>query len=970
MKHVYGHGQGYRLTAFLLAVMLLLQGSAAAAAEKTDAYSAAVESGVSGGEESEGMEDFSPTDQGTGKYKEYCSVHQEAAQPQADYRLTAAEALVDGAAVLQDGRIRIIGEAQATWTVQIAEKGLYRMAVRYAYTDDSSVVNTQLGVRMNDAIPFQEAAALELKRWWRDADEIVPNAAGNDRKPRQEQVSLYTEGDLTDLSGSVREYLFFLDEGENRVTLQFDSGNLDVEALRIYNEEVPDYETYSLELGQMPHGGRDYRKIIQAETSLYKNDSSLTAARDRSGPATMPSDPVKLKLNVIDSSTYKKPGQILAWELDIPEDGFYKIGLRARQNDVEGLFVTRRITIDGKLPFEECGNVQFAYADKWAYTQLGGETAQLIYLKAGKHVLEMEAVSGASGKIAAKLEDAVFSLNFLYRKIIMITSTDPDYYRDYSLDKEIPELIPGFRELIGELNEILDELKAITGQKGGQLSVLSQLVYQLEDFIQDPVTITDRLESYKSNVSNVAALMLTLQQQPLDVDYLTVLGEDQEMGRTECGFFENLAYNWQAFIGSFFNDYVTFGSEDGVGKEQVSVWFSGGREQAEIIQQIIENRFIPESEIRVNLALVQIPLTQAILAGRAPDVVLNAARGQPVNLAARTALADLSGFEGFDKIREQFLPDALIPYTYKGGVYGIPVTMDFHVMFYRTDVLEELGIRPPETWEELYEIIPVIQRSNMTVGLPYTVMSSQTTIDSGLGAKDLFPTLLMQKGGSFYNEDRTALALDSAAAIEAFKEWTEFYNQYGFDLEYSFYNRFRTGEMPIGIQNYTMYNQLKAAAPEIKGLWDMTLVPGTRREDGTVDHTEAASGTAAVMLRDAENPQAAWKFMQWWCGSEAQAAYGTELELLMGEASRYNAANLEAMMTLPWSSAQLDLLKRQMSFITEVPEVVGSYYTSRGVDNAFRNVLFNSENYKEALMEQVETVNEELIRKADEFKDL
>ena len=49
---------------------------------------------------------------------------------------------------------------------------------------------------------------------------------------------------------------------------------------------------------------------------------------------------------------------------------------------------------------------------------------------------------------------------------------------------------------------------------------------------------------------------------------------------------------------------------------------------------------------------------------------------------------------------------------------------------------------------------------------------------------------------------------------------------------------------------------------------------------------------------------------------------------------------------------------------------MGSYYTSRGVDNAFRNVLFNSENYKEALMEQVETVNEELIRKADEFKDL
>ena len=966
MKYRYKHWQRRRIAAAILAVSLLLAGLAGNAAAETDANTLDSQGGaVSGSLQTADKNDIQT-------YKGYRESYAEETYPLAEYELTASDALLEGHIKKDNGKIEITGAATASWALQIQQKGLYRIAVCYAYTDTETptVTNTQLGVKINNEFPFQEASSLELKRWWRDTGEITEGINGNDQKPEQEQLSLFYETDLLDSTGYVREYAFFLQEGENQISLLFDKGNLAIEYLRIYNSEVPDYETYCKQNGGFAHGGQNHLETIQAERPLYKNDSSLVAARDRSGPATMPSDPVKLKLNMIDGTAYKKLGQVLAWEFTVPADGYYKIGVRSKQSDVEGVFVTRRVTVDNQLPFQEWANIQFTYSDSWSYTELGGNEAQFVYLTAGTHTLQMEVVGGVSGAIASELEDAVYSLNYLYRKIIMITSTEPDYYRDYSLDTEIPELIPGFEKLIVQLDSIAKKLEAITGQKGGQLSVLTQLIYQLEDFVRDSVTITDRLASYKSNISNVASLMLTLQQQPLDVDYLVIMGENASMGETEAGFFENLIYNIRAFLGSFFNDYVTLSETSGEENTSISVWFSGGREQAEIIQQIIDNQFMPDSKIHVNLALVQIPLTQAILAGRAPDAVLNTARGQPVNLAVRTALYDLSQFEGFEQIKHQFLPDAFTPYTYKNGVYGIPVTADFHVMFYRTDVLEELNLQPPKTWQDLYDMIPVLQRNNMTVGLPYTVMSSQTTIDSGLGAKDLFPTLLMQKQGSFYNAGQTALALDSAAAIEAFKEWTEFYVQYGFDLEYSFYNRFRTGEMPIGIQNYTMYNQLKAAAPEIKGLWDMTLVPGTLREDGTVDHTEAASGTAAVMLKDTKNPKASWEFLKWWTSAQAQAAYGTDLELLMGEASRYNPANLDALSALPWSQQELDVLKEQMTFIVEVPEVVGSYYTSRGVDNAFRNVLFNSKNYRESLMEQVEIVNEELSRKAKEFEKL
>ena len=368
----------------------------------------------------------------------------------------------------------------------------------------------------------------------------------------------------------------------------------------------------------------------------------------------------------------------------------------------------------------------------------------------------------------------------------------------------------------------------------------------------------------------------------------------------------------------------------------------------------------------MKLELVQVSLTQSYLAGKAPDVVMAVNRGSPVNLAVRGVLEDLSAFEGYDEVAGWFPQTALTPYTYRGKCYALPTSLSFHMLFYRSDVLAELGLSVPDTWQELYDMLPVLQRSHMTVGLPYTTMSSSGTIENGLGAKDIFPALLMQRGGSIYTEDQTALALDTPAALSAFKEWTELYTQYGLDMSFDFYNRFRTGEMPIGITVYTMYNQLASTAPEITGLWDFCPIPGTKREDGTVDRTEAASGGGAVMVRGADK-KASWAFLRWWVGADAQYRYATETELLMGAASRATPANREALRRLPWEEQQLAALNEQLEWLREIPEVVGGYYTARGIDNAFRNVNFNADNYREALMEQILSVNDELRRKQREF---
>ena len=56
----------------------------------------------------------------------------------------------------------------------------------------------------------------------------------------------------------------------------------------------------------------------------------------------------------------------------------------------------------------------------------------------------------------------------------------------------------------------------------------------------------------------------------------------------------------------------------------------------------------------------------------------------------------------------------------------ITISLDYHVMFYRQDILDELSLKLPQTWDDLYAMIPIIQRNNMAVGLPsvsYTHLS-------------------------------------------------------------------------------------------------------------------------------------------------------------------------------------------------------------------------------------------------------
>ena len=155
-------------------------------------------------------------------------------------------------------------------------------------------------------------------------------------------------------------------------------------------------------------------------------------------------------------------------------------------------------------------------------------------------------------------------------------------------------------------------------------------------------------------------------------------------------------------------------------------------------------------------------------------------------------------------------------------------------------------------------------------------------------------------------------------------------------------------------------------APEIKGLWDIALVPGTPAENG-IDNTVACDVNGAMIIGDTDVPEGAWEYLSWWTSADIQTRYGQSVENKLGASARYPTANLEALSRMPWSSDFYRVLSEQLSKSKGIPEVAGGYFTTRHFSNAFRAVLYRNQDPIEGLREYTQIINLEINRKRTEL---
>ena len=175
--------------------------------------------------------------------------------------------------------------------------------------------------------------------------------------------------------------------------------------------------------------------------------------------------------------------------------------------------------------------------------------------------------------------------------------------------------------------------------------------------------------------------------------------------------------------------------------------------------------------------------------------------------------------------------------------------------------------------------------------------------------------------------------------------------------------------MPVLIQNYTFFNQLTVAAPEIKGCWSFQQMPGTRQADGTINHASCSVGSCAVIFSklSEDKQKDAWEFIKWFTTTETQTAYGNDIEAILGTMGRFDTANVQALEQLSWSTREVSLLKSQLEAQVEIPIIPASYGVTRNIMNAFREVVNNYENARDTLFWYNKDINDEIERKRNDL---
>ncbi len=966
-----------RLTCLALALLMTL-GTAATTAYAADTKKAEDASGLK--EISEALSSIN--------YAEYKEQHADVARGTSTVTVKAVDYLAEQTDATvkvesnfggKSGQSLVIeDDGQVSWKVDIPKTGLYAIKIDFCSLSDktNSIERT---LYINGKVPFSEARYLLMKKKWvfeYTDGRFKVDGNGNELRPTASVDHVWQEYDFIDSNGYyANPFEFYLEKGENVITLGAVREPIAIQNITVYPyEDKITYEEYVA--GKSEAAAEPIH--IDAELPSATSDYTVYPVYDRKSAITEPQHHTKILLNTIGGDKWTKVGQFVEYKIEVAAAGMYQIIPRFRQDTLDGMYVSRKVLIDGKVPFEEANYCKFNYSTSWQLEPLnnGADTFQF-YLEPGEHTIRLEVTLGEMGDIVRQVADVMDAVNDDYLEILKLTGASPDSYRDYGFGRVMPHVVEDLVIQSINLNDVISYIEAMGDMKSSNSATLNTIAIRLEEMGTDEDEIAANLKNLKTDIGTLGTWINNIKKQPLEIDYILVQPASAELPKAEGNFFQAFAHEIKQFVGSFFTDYNSMGSAaEGVQTDRtIDVWAATGRDQAQIIRNLIDNHFIPQTNIAAELKLVSADtLLPSVLAGVGPDVALPGAGADPIQYAIRSAVlalnpeayedeadateaektknAEMRGiFADFDEVASRFTEAAFIPISLYGKTYGLPETQSWNMMFYRTDILADLGVDVPKTWDDLMALVPVLQFNNMEIGLSQDYQMYMYQMEEDLWA-----------------DDGMRINLDSNKSLEAFEIMANYFTQYSLPITYDFANRFKTGEMPIAIQNYTMYNNVVIFGTEIAGLWEFGPVPGMVDEDGNINNVVMSGSSALVMMAGTDDAASSWEFMKWYTDTQFQVDYSNELVAILGDAAKNATANQEALEELPWTSREYQQLMKQMDNLAAVPQYPGSYIIARYTNFAFLDAYNNHADPVDSLLQYINTINKEINRKRTEFE--
>lgn len=391
----------------------------------------------------------------------------------------------------------------------------------------------------------------------------------------------------------------------------------------------------------------------------------------------------------------------------------------------------------------------------------------------------------------------------------------------------------------------------------------------------------------------------------------------------------------------------------------IEFWMVGwGNEMANIAQGLIDTQFTPQTGIRAKI----IPLAwgdyytkslMALASGDTPDIF--SLGSEIADFALRGGLIDLAAFKPaeYAVLEKELFSSVMGPFSFEARRFALPIDVAALVGVYRTDVLSEMGMSIPKTWEELCSYQP----KALAKGKTFAFMN----YDEIWAAY----TLITQNGGQFFGSDGFSSALDTKESINGFIKYIELFTKHKLPLQLVGVEPFIRGEQLSYVDGLWAYPTLSFAAPNIKGKWKVDVVPGTYR-DGKL-HCGSSAGSVLLGIASAsKNKEEAWKFLKWFLSKDVLTEISNSIMSKI-DGWLWLPANKKAMQSVNLPKEVRDVYLKQIEACVPVPYAVNALVQYRFVGLALQKTVMLKEDPKVAVLEAAKDMNEEMARRRKEY---
>lgn len=872
----------------------------------------------------------------------------------------------DGEKLTIKSEMVITPRTKKSISVNVPSAGLYFLGFHYSIQTES-ILPTQVELKINGKSQYQEMKNLQFKNTWIPEEILSTDRYGNEMSPEVDPLNDTQFTYLSDINGySDFPLAVWFEQGSNELELSSIEGELSLESIELSAKKDINRLNLSKDLTEEPTG--NHQITVEGEKNVTQNSSSIRPNGAFDDYLT-PYDSRKRVMNFLDGMSFSNIGDQVTYEVDIPEDGYYYIALNYRQDTKIDFPVFLNIEVNDEIPSESFLSQPIPYTSSFSsYTFKKKETDQnvAIYLEKGTQKLSLEITTSPTGEILSRIAEIIKELQSLSLSIDNLLGSSVDKNRDINLEEYLPGTMSQLESWIIELDDFEKQIQALAqvDKTPGAFTQIVTVRKQLESLLNDPRRLANRTNELSKDSGSAAANLATLLQESnrnnLSIDQIIFYQDSLTLKKPNV--FLKAINSVRRFTNSFNEQAyaVNVEKED----ESVQVWVNRPRQYVELMQRMIDQDFTEKTGIKVDLSIMpdanKLILSNA--SGNAPDVALGVNYAMPFDMGIRDALVDLSDFEGFDELIEQYPSKLLTPSTIGEKVYAIPETMNFYVLFYRSDILESLNLEVPDTMNELIEMLPALNQRGMSAFYPTATLGTSFKI---------FPwtmPIVYQNNGEFYTDDILKSGVNQDNTVEGLRQLTNLFTIYNMPKDVpSFYQQFRDGSTPIGIADFGNYNLILNAAPEISNVWDIALMPGYENQEGTVERWSSGGAESSIMFESSGNKENSWEFMNWWLQSDTQKDFGTGLQTVYGKEYMWNTANLEAFQDLPWPTTDKDVILQQSQWINEVPRVLGTYMVEREISNVYNSVVVDGKNLRKAIDLSTKRINRETLRKLEEF---